>query len=45
MKGYNTPYGYLGYLPKFGRYFLYATEKEYVEDYRENEMEGGGADE
>lgn len=29
MKGYNTSYGYMGYVN--GKYMLFASEKEYIE--------------
>lgn len=36
MKGYNTETGYMGYDPRANRYGLFASEREYVEWYREN---------
>lgn len=35
MKGYNTKYGYYGFLPSAGRYVLFTTEEEYRELYLE----------
>lgn len=35
MKGYDTAYGYRGYIN--GQYKLFATEQEYAEAYREME--------
>ena len=36
MKGYNTPYGYMGYVN--GTYVLFASEADYME-YMEGEEE------
>lgn len=33
MKGYYTPFGYMGLID--GRYRLYSSEEEYIEAYRE----------
>lgn len=35
MKGYITSFGYMGYIPRLKKYFLYATEDEYKEAYNE----------
>lgn len=35
MKGYVVSSGYMGYLPSVGKYLLFATEEEYVEEYNE----------
>ena len=35
MKGYVVAFGYMGYLPSLGKYLLFATEEEYVEEYDE----------
>lgn len=31
MKGYYTPYGYMGYVPATKSYMLFATEQDYLE--------------
>ena len=33
IKGYDIPYGYMGFI--HGRYMLFATEEEYLEIVRE----------
>lgn len=38
MKGYITPYGYLGWMPIYKRYILFSTEAEYFEAYKEQEI-------
>lgn len=35
MKGYVVASGYMGYLPSIGKYLLFPTEEEYVEEYKE----------
>jgi len=35
MKGYVVSDGYMGYLPSIGKYLLFPTEEEYVEEYKE----------
>ncbi len=35
MKGYVMPSGYMGYLPSIGKYLLFSTEEEYIEEYNE----------
>lgn len=35
MKGYIIASGYMGYLPSIGKYLLFPTEEEYVEEYNE----------
>lgn len=39
MKGYPVAFGYMGYIPKLGRFVLFSTEAEYEEIYKEYEME------
>lgn len=36
MKGYITPYGYMGYIPGKG-YILFSSEDDYKEAYKEEE--------
>jgi hypothetical protein len=31
MKGYVLPFGYMGWVEKYGRYMMFATEDEYKE--------------
>lgn len=31
MKGYNVPYGYMGYVETEGKYMLFASEADYLE--------------
>lgn len=38
MKGYWTDSGYMGYDPYDEKYFLYANEEEYREDYIEKAL-------
>lgn len=38
MKGYYTPTSYMGYIPRFKMYLPFATEEEYIEFYKEEEM-------
>jgi hypothetical protein len=38
MKGYSVDAGYMGYLPKYKRYFLFPTEGEYIDAFM-NEKE------
>lgn len=35
MKGYYIGTGYMGWVPWYNRYMLFATEKEYEEYYNE----------
>lgn len=37
MRGYYTPSGFMGYIPRFKQYLPFATEKEYTEFYKEME--------
>ena len=38
MKGYVTPVGYCGYIPRLGEYMLFPTEEEYLEYLQDAEM-------
>lgn len=29
MKGYNVPYGYMGWINELGKYILFASEADY----------------
>lgn len=31
MKGYNVPYGYMGYIESDRKYILFASEADYIE--------------
>lgn len=31
MKGYNVPFGYMGYVPYLRKWILFSTESEYKE--------------
>ncbi len=31
MKGYYTPYGYMGYVPEVGKFMLFTSETEYID--------------
>lgn len=37
MKGFYTRKGYMGFIPKFNKFLLFATEAEYEEFYKETE--------
>ena len=39
MKGYAIASGYMGYVPSKGKYMLFDTENEYVNWYRETQVE------
>lgn len=35
MKGYYTPYGYMGYVPEVGKFMLFTSETEYIDYLRQ----------
>ena len=37
MKGYYNDYGYMGYVPMYGRYVLFGSEEEYEAYYHDKE--------
>lgn len=37
MKGYYTSTCYMGWIPRFGQFIKFSTEKEYVEFFKEME--------
>ena len=37
MKGYYTSTCFMGWIPRFGQYIKFSTEKEYIEFFKEME--------
>lgn len=35
MKGYYTPYGYMGYISEIGKFMLFTSEAEYIDYLRQ----------